>query len=181
MAAAKKLRTKREALPALIHSRDDAVAGIKRMGDLLRLREQIQGEMNDSIAQLQEDTAARVAPIDEELAELEAGIAAYCTTHRDVLTDGNKVKFADLITGKVSWRNNPPKVVIRGVDAVIALMEQCADFSRFIRVKKEINKDAVLNEAALFEQSPVPGLSIVPGKEQFVIEPYNQELPACTS
>lgn len=177
MAKATKLRVKSEALPAFIHSRDDAVAGIKRMGDLIRERNLIQGDMNDGIALLQKDTAERVKPIDEELAELEAGIATYCTAHRDVLTDGNKVKFADLITGKVLWRNNPPRVVVKGVEAVIALLEQNEELSRFVRTKKEVNKDAVLNESERFVKSPVPGISIVQGKEQFVIEPYNQELP----
>ena len=177
MAQSKKLRMKKEAMPAVIQSYDDVVAGIKRMGDLLRQRTELQDGMNNHIAELQKNTADRVKPIDEEVAVLEAGIAAYCTVHREKLTNGNKVKFADLITGKVYWRNNPHKVVVRGVEAVIALMENNADFSRFIRYKKEINKEAVLNEAALFDNSAVPGLSIVQGKEQFVIEPYNQNLP----
>ena len=101
----------------------------------------------------------------------------YCTTNRDALTDGGKVKFADLITGKVQWRNNPPKVQIRGNDAVLALLEQDEKYDRFVRIKREVNKEAVLNEPDFFVGNPVPGLSIVQGKEFFVIEPYNQELP----
>ena len=45
-----------------------------------------------------------------------------------------------------------------------------------MRVKKEVNKDAVLNEADFFAANPVPGLSVVQGKEFFVIEPHNQDL-----
>lgn len=172
----KKLRSKSEALPAFIHTYDDAVAGIKRMGDLMRSREQIQAEMNDAIGVLQENAARAAAPIDEELSELEAGIAAYCTTNRDLLTDGGKVKFVDLATGRVLWRNNPPKVLVRGIEAVIAFLERTPELSRFVRLKKEINKEAILNEAELFSAQPVPGITISSGKEQFVIEPYNQVL-----
>lgn len=45
-----------------------------------------------------------------------------------------------------------------------------------MRVKKEVNKEAFLNEAEFLEANPIPGVKIVQGKEFFVIEPNNQEL-----
>lgn len=172
-----KLRSKTQATLSLTQSREDVIINIRKMGDLLREKSDIQNVMNNDIAQRHEMAAKEIAPIDEALKTLEASIAAYCTVHRDELTDGGKVKFADLVTGKVYWRCNPPKVAIKGVDAVLALLEQDKELARFIRVKKEINKDAILNEAALFEQKKVPGISVVKDKEFFCIEPYNQELP----
>ncbi|MDO4434721.1 MAG: host-nuclease inhibitor Gam family protein, partial [Alysiella sp.] len=65
---------------------------------------------------------------------------------------------------------------VSGVDAVLALLENNPIFERFIRVKKEVNKEAVLNEPEFFAANPVAGLKIVQGKEYFVIEPHNQEL-----
>ena len=172
-----KTRSKTEAAPAITQTRDEVIENIKRMGDLARDRERVQAEMNDAIAQVQKRAAEEIAPLDAEWKELEASILMYCTTNRDALTDGGKVKFADLITGKVQWRNNPPKVQIRGNDAVLALLEQDEKYERFVRIKREVNKEAVLNEPDFFAGNPVPGLSIVQGKEFFVIEPYNQELP----
>lgn len=177
MAAVQKLRRRAEAAPSLTQTRDEVIANIKIMGDLMREKERRQAAMNDQIAELQEATAADVAPLDEEIAALDESIKIWCTANRDAITDGGKVKFADLVTGKVMWRCNPPKVAVRGQEAVLALLEQDKDLARFIRTKKEINKDAVLNEADVFTDKPVPGLSIVQGKEFFVIEPYNQELP----
>ena len=174
---ASKARRKTEAAPAITQTREEVIENIKRMGDLMRERERVQSNMNDAIAQLQERAAEEIAPLDAEVQELEASILMYCTTNRDVLTDCGKVKFADLITGKVLWRNNPPKVQIRGNDAVLALLEQDEKYERFVRTKREVNKEAVLNEPDFFAGNPVPGLSIVQGKEFFVIEPYNQELP----
>lgn len=177
MAAVQKLRRRAEAAPSLIQTRDEAIAAIKEMGDLLREKSRLQTAMNDRIADLQKTTAEEVAPLDEKITVIESGITTWCTANRDAITDGGKVKFADMVTGKVSWRCNPPKVSVRGVDAVLALLEQNTALARFVRIKKEVNKDAVLNEPDVFAANPVPGLSIVAGKEFFVIEPYNQELP----
>ena len=102
---------------------------------------------------------------------------AFLNSNRAALTDGGKVKFADLTTGIIRWRNNPPKCSVSGADAVMALLEANPALARFVRTKKEVNKDAVLNEPEFFAANPVPGIKIVQGKEFFVIEPYNQELP----
>ena len=50
------------------------------------------------------------------------------------------------------------------------------ELERFIRVKEEINKEAILNERDKFDKGQVAGLKIVDGKEQFVIEPHDQQL-----
>ena len=117
-----------------------------------------------------------MAPIKAEIEEIELGVQAWATANRDALTDGGKVKFADLTTGFIRWRNNPPKCSVTGIDAVLALLEANPDLARFVRVKKEVNKEAFLNEAEFLEANPIPGVKIVQGKEFFVIEPNNQEL-----
>ena len=76
----------------------------------------------------------------------------------------------------MKWRVNPPKVSVSGVDAVIALLEADPDRSRFLRVKREVNKEAILNEQELFADGQVPGIKLVQGKEFFVIEPHDQVL-----
>lgn len=176
MATINKARTKTAALAAAVQSRDEAVETIKRIGDLTRERDRIQADHNDQVAELQKQADDAVAPIRAEIETLETAMLAWATANRDQLTDGGKVKFADLTTGIIRWRNNPPKVSVRGVDAVLALLEGNPLFERFVRVKKEVNKDAVLNEADFFAANPVPGLSVVQGKEFFVIEPHNQDL-----
>lgn len=171
----KKSKTKTQAVIGC-QSRDQAVEAIKRIGDLSREKERIAAAMNDQVAQLQKQADEQVAPLTAEIEQLEEAVKVWATAHHDALTDGGKVKFADLTTGIIRWRNNPPKCSITGVDAVLALLENNPIFERFIRVKKEVNKDAVLNEPEFFATHPVAGLKIVQGKEFFVIEPHNQEL-----
>ncbi len=173
-----KAKTKTAAMAVIVQTRDEAVESIKRLGDLMREKERIQAKLNDHVAELQKQADEDVAPLLAEMESLEAGIHAWATANRDALTDGGKVKFADLTTGFIRWRNNPPKVQVTGVNAVIALLESNPALERFLRRKTEINKEAVLNEPELFEKQPVPGLKIVVGKEFFVIEPHNQELGA---
>ncbi|MFV2030537.1 host-nuclease inhibitor Gam family protein [Neisseria sp. S1] len=173
---AKSKRIKKEALVVTVQSRDDAALQIKRMGDLQRNIDRIQADHNDQVAELQKKADEEVAPLMEEIKAIELGVHAWAEANRDALTDGGKVKFADLTTGVIKWRNNPPKCSVSGADAVLALLEADPSLARFIRVKKEVNKDAVLNEETFFAANPVPGLKIVQGKEFFIIEPHNQEL-----
>lgn len=173
---AKSKRIKKEALAVTVQSRDDASLQIKRMGDLQRNIDRIQADHNDQVAELQKKADEEVTPLMEEIKAIELGVHAWAEANRDALTDGGKVKFADLTTGVIKWRNNPPKCSVSGADAVLALLEADPSLARFIRVKKEVNKDAVLNEEAFFAENPVPGLKIVQGKEFFIIEPHNQEL-----
>lgn len=49
-------------------------------------------------------------------------------------------------------------------------------FAEFVRTKKEIDKDAILNQKERFSDGQVPGIKIVSGLEDFVIEPTEQEL-----
>ncbi len=53
----------------------------------------------------------------------------------------------------MQWRNRPPSVNIRGADAVMDFLKRLG-LQRFIRVKEEINKDAILNEKGCCEKYP---------------------------
>lgn len=161
-------RTKNIALSAVPQTREDVVAQIARIGDL-------QGQL--AVAKAQHDERVReigksfddvAAPLDDELTRLTAGVQAYCEAHRNELTNNGKVKFASFSTGTVSWRTRPPSVSLRRVESII---EGCkvAGLEKFIRVKEEINKDAMLAEPD--QAMKVPGVTIKSGGEDFIIEP----------
>ena len=62
------------------------------------------------------------------------------------------------------------------VAAVLAWLSEKSAFAEFVRTKKEIDKDAILNQKERFSDGQVPGIKIVSGVEDFVIEPTEQEL-----
>lgn len=103
---------------------------------------------------------------------LQTGVQAWCEANRDTLTDGGKVKSANLITGEVSWRQRPPSVSVRGVDAVIDTLKRLG-LGVFVRTKEELNKEAILNEP--HQVRGVAGLQVVTGVEDFAIVPFEQE------
>lgn len=171
---ATKQRHKSPALPVqAAQSKQDVVENIRVIGDLTREKNRLQADMNDAIAALQEQYATDTAPINARIASLQTGVQTWCEANRDVLTEGGKVKFADFVTGVVKWRVKPPSVSIKGMDAVIALLKQ-STLTRFVRVKEEVNKEAILNEPDAVRG--IAGISINTGVEEFVIEPAEQSL-----
>ena len=161
--------------PAIAHpvpqSRDDAARDIRLIGDLQREILKAEATMNDAIAEI---THAHQPPIDavkERLKALQTGVQAWCEANREELTNQGRSKSANLITGQVQWRQRPPSVAVRGVEAVLDTLKRLG-LSRFVRTKEEINKEAILNEPEAVRG--VAGLAINSGIEDFVIEPFEQ-------
>ncbi|ENC43254.1 bacteriophage Mu Gam like family protein, partial [Escherichia coli P0299917.10] len=153
-------------------NRDAVITDIKRIGDLQREASRLETEMNDAIAEITEKFAARITPIKTDIETLSKGVQGWCEANRDELTNGGKVKTANLVTGDVSWRVRPPSVSIRGMDAVMETLERLG-LQRFIRTKQEINKEAILLEPKAV--AGVAGITVKSGIEDFSIIPFEQE------
>ncbi|MBL8500664.1 MAG: host-nuclease inhibitor Gam family protein [Nitrosomonas sp.] len=166
-------RIKAKAQVYVPQTRDDTAADIRQIGDLERQKLRVISEMNDAIAQITQSYQPRIDALSDQLKTLQEGVQGYCEAHRDELTDNGKVKFANLITGEVSWRQRPPSVSVRGQEAVIDILKRLG-LTSFIRTKEEVNKEAILNETD--KARGVPGLTIVTGVEDFVITPFEQEV-----
>lgn len=167
---AKRIKKCRSGLCAT--NRDAVITDIKRIGDLQREASRLETEMNDAIAEITEKFAARIAPIKTDIETLSKGVQGWCEANRDELTNGGKVKTANLVTGDVSWRVRPPSVSIRGMDAVMETLERLG-LQRFIRTKQEINKEAILLEPKAV--AGVAGITVKSGIEDFSIIPFEQE------
>lgn len=170
---ATRLKTKAQAY--VPQTRDDCAADIRKLGDLQRELARSSAEMNDAIAAVTHDFQPRLDALAEQIKAIQEGVQAWCEAHRIDLTDGGRVKTASLITGEVQWRQRPPSVSVRGVESVIETLERLG-LGRFIRTKREINKDAILNEPDAVRG--VAGINVVTGVEDFVITPFEQELSA---
>lgn len=166
-------RLKTKAQIYVPQTRDEAAADIRKIGDLQRQALRATTDMNDEIAHVTQIYQPRLNALNDQLKTLQEGVQGYCEAHRTELTDGGKVKTANLITGEVQWRQRPPSVSIRGQEAVIDLIKRLG-LTRFIRTKEEVNKEAVLNEPD--EVRGVAGLTVVTGVEDFVITPFEQEV-----
>lgn len=168
MAPKKRLKTAAQNIP---QTRDQVVSDIKTIGDVQREITRLETEMNDEIGEITERYAGPVDDLKKRLTALQSGVQGWCEAHRAELTDNNKVKFANLVTGEVQWRCRPPSVTVRGAESVLELLK-VKGLERFIRTKEEVNKEAILNEPDAVEA--LPGVTINRDIEDFAIVPFEQ-------
>lgn len=172
MARNNSVRIKAAAAVGVPQSLDEVNNAIAEIGVAQRERDRIAADMNDSLAATREAWEAQAAPYAARIKELTASVQLYCEAHRDELTQHGKTKTARLAAGEVSWRLRPPSVAVRGVELVIDAFKRLG-LNRFVRVKEELNKEAVLAEPEIADQ--VKGLSVSQG-EDFVIKPWDTQL-----
>lgn len=172
---APKTRIKATAQIDVPQNNGEAASDIKQIGDLQRDLARQTAEMNDAIAHITQTYQKPLEAIGKQIDGLQKGVQAYCEAHRDDLTNGGKVKTANLITGEIQWRKRPPSVRITGAESVIAALKGF-NLGRFVRSKEEVNKEAILNEPDAVKG--VAGIKIEKDIEDFVITPFEQEVTA---
>lgn len=170
MAARKK--AKAPAAPAA-QSREEAANLVGRIGEIQRELARRDADLGDALARAREAAEATALPLKAELAGAQAAVQGWCEANRYEITGGNKVKFCDLVTGRVLWRHRPPKVTLRGADNILAWLQEHRG-RRFLRTKVEIDKEAMLKDPEAARA--IPGVSIGSEGEDFVIEPFEAQL-----
>jgi len=167
----KPTRIKRDAARFVPQHREECVRAVKEIGEAQRERTRIETAMNDEIAAIKTRYEEQARPYAEQIRELTQGVQTYCEAHRDELLTG-KAKTVNLASGEVKWRTRPPRVSVRNVTGVIEALKRLK-LKRFIRIKEEINKEAILEEPETV--AGVKGISITQ-REDFVIVPFETEL-----
>jgi len=171
--ATARAKTKAAAASWVPQSREEVIRGIAQIGELQRQRSRIEAQMNDEMAAIKERHEAAAQPLGEEIARLMQGVQMWCEVNRDSLTRGGKVKSAELPSGQVSWRTSPPKVTITGVQQVLDAFRRLGLADPYIRVKEEINKEAILADPA--KVAMIKGIKITQ-KEEFAVRPFETSL-----
>ena len=174
MATKSKTRLKSVAAPIVPQTRDDVAELIAGIGIDSREIILLEVEMNNTLARLKEEFEQRAEPARRRIEEAQRGVQAFCEANRLDLTANGKVKTHAFTTGEVQWRTRPPSVRITGEDAVMFSLRSLW-LSRFIRLKEEINREAILNEPTAVVG--VPGIRISQ-IEDFVVTPFEVELCA---
>lgn len=149
-------------------SLDEVQSIIALVGEHEREITRLSTAMNDEIAVITENYASQIQPLKLAIDEMTSKAQIWCEANRAILLkDGGKT--AKLITGEVSWRQNAPSVKVRGTDEVIERLER-AGLTRFVRVKKTVNKEAIGEEPTAV--TDIKGITIVDGVEEFKITPF---------
>lgn len=153
-------------------SRDEVNEAIARIGLLQRERERIQADMNDELAKVRLRFEELATPLNEQITGLTQGVHTWCEAHRMELTRSGKTKFYDFAAGEIKWRLRPPRVSLQSAENVLETLKRLG-LTRFIRVKEQLNKEAMLAEPEVV--SGVAGVKIEQS-EDFVIVPFGSNL-----
>ena len=156
-------------------SRAEAAQALRLFGDLRRQVEREQTVLNDEIARITAEAAKAIDPVQERMTATLAGLQQWAEANRADLTRGG-TKTHDLGTGTIAWRLRPPKVSVRGMEAVIAALQASKPLRRFLRTKVEIDREAMLKEPEAARK--VAGVSIASDGEDFIVEPLAADLQA---
>lgn len=166
-------KTKTTAAPAA-QSRVEVDALIAGIGENQRELLRIDADLGDRLAAEKAAAEALALPLKAKIDDAQDRIARWCEANRDELTRNGKTKTVEFTTGKVSWRHRPPSVTIRGVEAVIEFLKKAKGGKSYLRVKTEIDKEA-LRAASQFAAT-VPGVRVGSAGEDFIVEPFGAEL-----
>ena len=149
---------------------------VYNIGELQRKRTEIETIMNAVLVSTKAHYEESARPFKEKIESRLKGLQIYCEANRATLTDDGKVKFCRFGAGEVAWRTRPPSVVIRGAEKVLAALKADVGLDRFIRVKEEIDKEAMLKESAAILATRIKGISIGSTGEDFIVTPFETKL-----
>jgi phage host-nuclease inhibitor protein Gam len=172
MTAAPATKGRNKAAEYVPQTREEVAEAIEKFGIAQRELARITADMNDEIAIMKRTWEEKAAPFQEEKARLFNGIQIWCEARREELTKGGKIKTHAFATGEVNWRIGSPRVVVKGVEAVMDALRRFG-LGRLIRTKEEINKEAILEDPKVV--SDIKGISITQ-TENFYVRPIETEL-----
>ena len=155
--------------------RDQAEADrfLAEIGAAQRARLLIEKAAEETIAAVRERMAAEAAPHAARIEALTRGLQLWAEANRERLTATQGRKTIVLPSGQFGWRLRPPSVRVKAVAEVIEALKRLG-LTRFIRVKEEVNKEAILAEPNVAMN--VPGLTIGSAGEDFFVEPITEAL-----
>lgn len=174
--AAKNKTTKTTALTVPTPRNQEAANELlAEVGRLQRELAQLELGMNSELAARKEVWAEDAAPLNAQLEETFRALYIWAEANREeLLHDGGKT--VKLSAGELSWRMTPPSVRVTGPEVVLETLRRLG-LTRFIRVKDELDKVAVLAEPEAV--AGVKGLSISQ-REEFVAKPFETQLEQAT-
>lgn len=151
-----------------IRSREEADRAIRQIGELQRQLGRIKLDTDTKVTAILDEAAAKQAEPEELLRQYTQAVARWAEEFREQLTNGGKAATAKMPHGEIRWRTTPRSVTIRNIPAVIKWLKE-NKLKRFIRLKEEIDKSAILAAPPIVAES-IEGITISQ-EERLIIVP----------
>lgn len=167
-AQARKIKTPATNLP-VPQSLPEAADALFQIGAHDRRLESLDTELKGELAALKKRFEEQAQPVAQARMAALDGLKIFCEANRQLLTNGGRSKTAHLSSGEVSWRDRPPKVILKDAEKVLeALIER--GLRQYTREKIEISKEAILADPQ--GVAGVKGITVGSGGEDFIATPF---------
>ncbi len=154
------------------HNLGEAAKFLAKIGEEKRKIDAINLNLNDAVNELKTSAIVDVKPHQKKVDDLMSGLFAFAEANRKELTNNGRSKSVRLLTGFFGWRMTPKSVSLRNVKAILEELKSLK-LKRFIRIKKEVDKEAMLRDPDKAET--IKGVSINQ-HEEFVVKPDELEI-----
>lgn len=161
-------KLKAMALSSSCQNKAEVMENIAKIGEKQRELTRLETEISDIIAQATNERKNKIDLLQLEIESLQMSVQIWCEANREKLLK-NGVKTANLITGEVSWRAGKKCVVGSATPELIDRLERFG-LHRFIRIKKELDKTAILKEPNAI--TDIEGIKIQVSDDEIVIKPF---------
>lgn len=154
-------------------SRAEADALLLRVGQLTREIEAIEGRLSTAVEKLKAEAKSKTEALAKEAKAAFAALVAWAETEKEDLLSGGK-RSVQMTHGVIGWRWSPAAVrVAKGVDeeCIVATLQRL-ELARFVRVRAELNREAILEEPAAIDE--VPGLTVERSESFYAIPTETQ-------
>ena len=170
----KKLKRAAETVRAP-QNREEAEQMLRRLGEIQREKTVLSAALEETLEAERTRVEAEAKPLTEEAEQLTRGIQLWAEANRPSLTQDGRTKTIRLSTGEIAWRARPPSVKLRDQNTILEFLANKGLF-RFIREKREVNREAMLAEPSVARD--VPGVTISSEGEEFVVSPLTEQVAA---
>ncbi len=168
---ARKKEAKDAVAPVALGDRAAAERALSELGGLYGRVKDREAALKAAVAALAKGFDEETAPLRRRIEALYEGLGHYAAEHRDELTEGGTRQSAVFPSGTMGWRKTPLSVKLKNVKRVLAALKALG-LDRFIRIKEEVNKEAMLEE--LDVAAEVPGVELEQS-EVFFVKPLTME------
>lgn len=159
-----------------IETREELERVAGEVSAMLLGRENIQNRMDAEILEVRERYEQVIASMGEEIKPLLADLQAWAEEHR--LDTFQERKSLELVHATIGFRIGMPRLALRrGIKWALVLEFLKARLGgRFVRVKHEIDKDALLAERDALGKEKLASLGVeVVQDESFYVEPRRED------
>ncbi|AVQ11697.1 Gam-like protein [Leptospira santarosai] len=166
-------------------SRADLERAIEYIGEQMLEKDRLSNEAESKIAVIRSNLEDALYPIQSKIEHATSGVAFYVKSYRDELFPDPNLKTCKMISGSIQFRKIPASVKTKGtakffekILAANGLLQRFNDWAAklsnvFIRVRIELNKEAILAEPLRAKQKL--GVEINEEKERLYIKPSRLE------